>query len=73
VTPATVPIRDLLDFARLVKRMRDCQQDYFKARREQPHANLGRLFDAAKDAERRVDAAIAEALERDRRTIPGME
>ena len=65
-TVKLVPLAELTALARLVQAMRRAQAAYFRNRTD---ADLR----AARDAERRCDAAASAALEREKQIIPGME
>jgi hypothetical protein len=68
-----VPLTDLTDLARLGAAMRRAQFAYFDARRKQPHVRQHALEKAARDAGRRFDAAVRDALNRERASLPGCE
>lgn len=70
---ALVPLRELTDLARLGLGMRKAQRAYFKKRRERPHASADVEYRLARDAELKFDAAVRDALNRERQTIPGMD
>lgn len=72
-TVATVPLSDLLAIAALGAAMRKAQRAYFKRRKDTPYASADAEWRAARDLEKRFDSVVADALARDRQTIPGME
>lgn len=72
MTPDTVPLADHLALARLVAAMRRAQRAYFAAKRAAPHCSPDLEWRAARSLEKSVDAAVADALARDRQTLPGL-
>jgi len=68
-TTAQKAIREL---ALLGSAMRRAQRAYFAKRRAMPHVPADAELRAAREAERRFDSAIDEALN-DRPSLPGME
>lgn len=75
-TPKTVhlvPLSVLTDLARLGLAMRRAQRDFFEARKKNPGVRSDVEFREAKDAERRFDTAVRDALARERVSLPGLE
>lgn len=72
-TAKLVPLADLVAFARQVKRMREAQSHYFRARKAQPHAAHNVEHQDARGKERDVDSAAAAILARDRQSLPGLD
>jgi len=69
MTDTAKAIREL---ALLGAAMRKAQRAYFAKRRAMPHVPADAEWRAAREAERRFDSAIDEALN-DRPALPGME
>ncbi len=67
-----VPLADLVGLARLGQVMRKAQRNFYRLRKEQPHVNHEAAFKAALSAENAFDSAAADALARERQTLPGM-
>lgn len=63
----------LVELARLGAVMRRAQRAYFEKRRRMPHVAHDAEWRAARDAEKRFDAAVIEALNSERPSLPGME
>lgn len=73
-TVALVPLAELLDLARLGKEMRRAQRAFFEQRKQNPHTPATAALAAARDGERRFDAAIAKVLAREKRpSMPGLD
>lgn len=72
-TVRLVPLSDLVELARLVVAMRKAQQAFFDKRKATPHVPADAEWRAARDLERRVDSAAADALARSRQTLPGFD
>lgn len=64
-TVVLIPLGELLALARLGLLMRRTQREFFEARKRCPHGRSDAEFRAAKDAERRFDAALTAALARE--------
>jgi hypothetical protein len=71
-TVRLVPLDDLVALARIVGDMRKAQRRYFEARKKQPHVDHVGLLRESIDAERRCDAAVADAIGKGA-TLPGMD
>lgn len=73
-TERLIPLKDLLDLARLGQAMRKAQRRYFDGRKNgATHKQLNDFLRWAFDAERRFDEASARAMEREKVPLPGME
>lgn len=79
-TVPMVPLEELLDlnrryagFARVVAAMRKAQRAYFDAKKRNRFVSPDPEWQAARAAEKRCDAALPDALNADRRPIPGLE
>lgn len=53
---------DLKEYAKLVKAMREAQNEYFKSRRQKLEAVANDWYKKARDLEKLVDAATTAAL-----------
>ena len=65
-TVTLVPLRELLDLARVLLAMRASQKAYFAKRKASPTDPATAEYRAARASEVRADAAIAAALNRER-------
>lgn len=63
----------LTALARLGAAMRKAQRRYFEQKKLFPGVSPTAEYRAARDLERRFDAAVEDALNRDRQQLPGME
>jgi hypothetical protein len=62
---------ELVKLAQLGHAMRKAQRAYFDARKRQPHVKPVAELNASRDLERRFDAAVRDALTRERVELPG--
>jgi len=63
----------LIELARLGAAMRRAQRALRVKRRAQPHVPAEAEYRAAREAEKRFDSAVSDALNSDRVSLPGLE